>query len=150
MASPRAPRYALASFIAPLPALALAAALGLWELATGQNRPGDNAPVRAAFLVVLLTPFAYLFLSLVLVGVTRFLAARRLLSRRVLLGTAVCVSLALASAAGVASPFGLADALETFAILAAALILASTVMVLTWWWVAKYSSTPDPASLNRP
>lgn len=66
------PRYMMASFVAPLPATAVAVALGVRVVLA----PDEGGSVRAAFVLLALVPFGYVLLALVLLGATRLLAAR--------------------------------------------------------------------------
>lgn len=136
MTSTKQPRYAMASFVAPVPATVVAVAVGVRVMMS----PDEDGTVRAAFALLVLTPFGYLLLALVLLGVTSLLAARGLLSRRVLLGLAVGCSLVLAGWFGFTRSFDLADAVWTFATVGVSLLLMSTITVITWWRLARYRS----------
>jgi hypothetical protein len=133
MNSIKKPRYVMASFVAPLPATVVAVAMGIWVM----MRPDEDGSVRAAFLGLVLVPFGYLLVALVLLGVARLLALRGLLSRRLLLGLAVGCSLVLAGYLGFTRPFGLADAMQMFATTGLVLLPLSTMTVITWWWLAR-------------
>lgn len=136
MTSTKQPRYVMASFVAPLPATVVAVGMGVW----GVMAPDEGGSVRAALVLLLLMPFGYVLLALVLLGVTRLLAARGLLSQRILLGLAGGCSLVLAGHLGFTRPFGLADAIQMFATAGVVVLPLSTITVIAWWRLARYRS----------
>ncbi len=148
------PRFLLASITAPLPAvLALVglcvAAVWFPELPR-EGVPVDNAPVRAAGVVLMLSPLLYVVTAALFFGITKAVAALRILSRRNLLALAGASSLGLGTWAAGDRQFGWHDSLVALAVFGTLAFGFLTSVAFTWWWVGHLSRAgPSPSAEAR-
>ncbi len=97
----------------------------------------DDAPRRAAAMLLALLPFAYLCLGVMFYLTARVADSLDKLSRRFLLVVGSLLALLFACSAASTSPYGLEDVLITFAMLAAVGLAGLLGTVLLWWRLAR-------------
>lgn len=136
MAAGRQPRFVFASMIAPLPAAALAAAVCVGEAAFPDASSADDAPARAAVLLLIALPFGYLIAVAALYSLGRAFATFGVLSRRSLLAAACLAALLFAALMPSATSLGPLDAAISFAVFGAIGLVLFVMTAFLWWRLA--------------
>lgn len=136
MAAGRQPRFVFASMIAPLPATALAAAVCVGEAAFPDVSSADDAPARAAVLLLVALPFGYLIAAGALYGLERAFDAAGVLSRRSLLAAACLAALLFAALIASTTSLGPRDALISFAVFGTIGLVLFVMTAVLWWRLA--------------
>ena len=130
------PRVILASLWAPM-ALFLIPAIGaLGAMMDASSLSEDDAPRRAGAGILLLIPFAYPIVALLMAAAGYFLLWIGKLSLRNLLIGCGILSLGLGAMFGQASPFGVQDQLISFGIFGTVTMFSLSLGVLSWWYLA--------------
>lgn len=130
------PRIILASIWAPLALLLIPILLALSAAMGPSSIPGDDAPRRAGAAVMVLIPFAYPIVALLMAAAGYFLATIGKLNLRNLLIGCGILSLASGALFGLPSPFGVRDQLIGFGVFSAVTMLSLSVGVFCWWFLA--------------
>ena len=115
----------------------MAAAVCLTEMYFPGADSNDDAPRRAAAMLLAFLPFAYLRLGVMFYLTARVADSLDKLSRRFLLVVGSLLALLFACSAASTSPYGLEDVLITFAMLAAVGLAGLLGTVLLWWRLAR-------------
>ena len=130
------PRIIFASVWAPL-ALFLVPIVGaIGAMIEPSSIPGDDAPRRAGAAILVLIPFAYSVVALLMAAAGYFLSAIGKLNLRNLLVGACLLSLAVGASAALDSPFGVRDQIVSFCIFGVFAMLSLSLGVVCWWYLA--------------
>jgi hypothetical protein len=132
----REPKIELASLVAPLAPLLVPALLATFTILTDSATQNDDAPVRAAGLIlIVILPLTYPILALFM-GTTGYILKkiRKFTFKNLLIVYAIaCVPIAVRF--GWPSPFGLKDQIIGLAIFFPLTVVCMALGAICWWWI---------------
>ena len=134
------PRIVLASIWAPLAVLLFPAILTLAAMGPSPVSE-DDAPGRAAIILMFLIPFAYPILGLFMATAGYVLLAMGKLTLRNLLIGCGFLSLAAGAMFGLPSPYGAKDQIIGFGIFGIGTMLSLSLGMVCWWFLAHWGQT---------
>ena len=138
----RVPRFFLASSGAALVTMIGPLAIGLFVFfggpSTNADGTPDNAPYRAAGILLLFTPLIFCLILALWYSITRVLNSFRSLSKTSIIVCCLIVSLIIGIifAAGGYKSFGPKDAAISFSVFAGSTFVCLFLGFLTWWSIA--------------
>jgi len=133
----RKPKKLLSSLLAPIAALLIPAILAITTILTDSSSQNDDAPVRAAgLLLIVVLPIMYPFLAIFMAVVGNILIKFHKLSLRNLLIVYGLVCIPISFLLGWPSPFGVKDQIIGITIFFSVMALCMCLGAICWWFLA--------------